>query len=76
MAPTLERHILRRRVRRLSIGIWIAAWLANGALAQKTLTWEEAKRQLEAVNPTLRAGQIGVQESRADEITSSGRTRT
>ena len=51
------------------MGIWIAAWMASGALAQKTLTWDEARRQLEAANPTLRAGQIGIQESRADEIT-------
>ena len=43
--------------------------MATGALAQKTLTWDEAKRELEAVNPTLRAGRIGIQESRADEIT-------
>jgi cobalt-zinc-cadmium efflux system outer membrane protein len=69
MELTLERPKLRRRIRHLSMGIWIAVWTANGGLAQKTLTWEDAKRQLEAVNPTLRAGQIGIQESRADEIT-------
>jgi len=33
------------------------------------LTWEEAKRQLLSNNPTLRAGQIGIGESRAEEIT-------
>jgi cobalt-zinc-cadmium efflux system outer membrane protein len=54
-----------RRTWCLSIGIWIA----GAAFAQKTLTWEEAKRELQAANPTLRAGQIGIQESRADEIT-------
>jgi cobalt-zinc-cadmium efflux system outer membrane protein len=43
--------------------------MASQAIAQKTLTWEEAKREFETVNPTLRAGQIAVQESRADEIT-------
>ncbi len=42
---------------------------ASGALGQKTLTWEEAKRELQAANPTLRAARIGIQESRADEIT-------
>ena len=55
--------------RRLTLGTWVAAWMASGALAQKTLTWEEAKRELQASNPTLRASQIGIQESRADEIT-------
>ena len=39
------------------------------ALAQKILTWEEAKQELKASNPSLRAGQIGIQESHAQEIT-------
>jgi len=44
--------------------------MATGALAQqKTLTWEQAKREFEAVNPNLRASRIGVQEARANEIT-------
>jgi cobalt-zinc-cadmium efflux system outer membrane protein len=60
---------MRCRFRRLSMGIWIAAWMATGALAQKTLTWDEAKREFEAANPTLRAGEIGIQESHAQEIT-------
>ena len=47
----------------------IVAWMPTVALAQKTLTWEEAKREFEAANPTLRAARIGIQESRADEIT-------
>ncbi len=47
----------------------LAAWLATGAWAQKTLTWEQAKVELEATNPNLRAARIGIQESRADEVT-------
>lgn len=43
--------------------------MASGALGQKTLTWAEAKREFQASNPTLRAAQIGVQESRAEETT-------
>jgi cobalt-zinc-cadmium efflux system outer membrane protein len=69
MEPNLERNLIRRRVRRLAITICIAVCTSAGALGQKTLTWEEAKRELEAANPTLRAARIGVQESRADEIT-------
>jgi cobalt-zinc-cadmium efflux system outer membrane protein len=39
------------------------------SFAQKILTWDDAKRELRASNPNLRAGEIGVQESRAQEIT-------
>jgi outer membrane protein, heavy metal efflux system len=39
------------------------------AFAQKILTWEEAKQELKASNPNLRAGQIGIQESHALETT-------
>jgi cobalt-zinc-cadmium efflux system outer membrane protein len=45
------------------------ACLAGPALAQKILSWDDAKRQMRATNPTLIAGRIGVDESRADEIT-------
>ncbi len=47
----------------------ITVWIAGAAFAQKTLSWEDARREFEASNPTLRAGQIGVQESRAMEVT-------
>jgi cobalt-zinc-cadmium efflux system outer membrane protein len=60
---------MRCRLRHLSMGIWIAAWMATGALAQKTLTWDEAKREFEAANPTLRAGEIGIEESHVQEVT-------
>ena len=59
-----------RRCWRLSRGIWIAAWTIGSVWAQqKTLTWEAAKAEFLAINPTMQAGQLGVQESRADEIT-------
>jgi outer membrane protein, heavy metal efflux system len=58
-----------RRHRRLSFVALLAAWLATGAWAQKTLTWEQAKLAFEAANPNLRAARVGIQESRADEIT-------
>jgi outer membrane protein, heavy metal efflux system len=47
----------------------LALCLAGSSFGQKTLTWEDAKRLLKQSNPTLRAGEIGIQESRADEIT-------
>jgi len=43
--------------------------LLKSACAQKGLTWREVRAKFEAANPTLRAGQIGIDESRAQEIT-------
>jgi len=37
--------------------------------APKPLTWEEVKARFETNNPTLRAGEIGIDESKANEIT-------
>jgi len=54
-------------------GVFLAALVALGATsqaqAQKALTWDEVKVRFEANNPTLGAGQIGVEESKANEIT-------
>jgi outer membrane protein, heavy metal efflux system len=58
-----------RLSRPLAHAIWAATWMASAAFGQKTLTWEQAKRELQSDNPTLRAGQIGIGESRAQEIT-------
>ena len=43
--------------------------LAGRACAQKAWTWDEVRARFEANNPTLHAGQIGVAESKANEIT-------
>jgi cobalt-zinc-cadmium efflux system outer membrane protein len=56
-------------VRRLCFGLVLTAVLAGGSFAQKALTWQEVRQKFEASNPTLRAGQIGIDESRATEIT-------
>jgi outer membrane protein, heavy metal efflux system len=45
--------------------------LGSSALAQKALTWQEVRAKFEAANPTLRAGQIGIDESRAQEVTAN-----
>ena len=37
--------------------------------AQQVLTWSQTKDQFRANNPTLLAGQVTIDESRADEIT-------
>jgi len=36
---------------------------------QQALTWEQIKERFQIVNPTLRAGQIGIQQSKAQEVT-------
>ncbi|MGO4882234.1 MAG: TolC family protein [Bryobacteraceae bacterium] len=43
------------------------AWAQTNA--QVTLTWQQVKDKFEADNPNLRAGQLNIQESKADEIT-------
>src|SRR5258708_29300632 len=53
----------------------VLAMLPCRALAQTpapapaALTWEQVRQRFEQNNPTLRAGQIGVEESKAQEIT-------
>jgi outer membrane protein, heavy metal efflux system len=47
----------------LTVGLAVPAW------AQKALTWDEVRAQFEKNNPTLRAGEIGIDESKAAEIT-------
>jgi cobalt-zinc-cadmium efflux system outer membrane protein len=60
---------MKRFLSRLCVGFFVAAALAESSFAQKALTWQEVRDKFEAANPTLRAGQIGVDESKAQEIT-------
>jgi cobalt-zinc-cadmium efflux system outer membrane protein len=54
--------------RRLCFGVVLSMILVGVTSAQKPLTWGEIRQRFEANNPTLRAGQIGIDESRANEI--------
>jgi cobalt-zinc-cadmium efflux system outer membrane protein len=56
-------------VSRLCLGLVLTAILAQCGLAQAALTWQEVRDKFEAANPTLQAGQIGVDESKAQEVT-------
>ena len=60
---------MRRFLSHLCVGLFATAVLAQSGFAQKPLTWQEVRERFEAANPTLRAGQIGVDESKAQEIT-------
>jgi cobalt-zinc-cadmium efflux system outer membrane protein len=53
----------------LCCGLFLAAFLAQSCFAQTALTWAEIRDRFKAANPILRAGQIGIDESRAQEIT-------
>jgi cobalt-zinc-cadmium efflux system outer membrane protein len=43
--------------------------LAKQAEAQKAMTWDEVRTKFEANNPTLGAGKLNIDESKANEIT-------
>jgi outer membrane protein, heavy metal efflux system len=60
---------MRWLVRSVCGGLFLTAIFAGSACAQKALTWQEVRDRFEAANPSLRAGQIGLDESRAQEIT-------
>src|SRR5271166_1510203 len=47
----------------------IAGLFASVAFAQTPLTWQQVKDKFEATNPTLKAAQLNIDESRAAEIT-------
>ena len=60
---------MRRFITGVCLGALFVAVFAPVAKAQKPFTWDEVKARFEANNPTLRAGQIGIDESKASEIT-------
>jgi outer membrane protein, heavy metal efflux system len=54
---------------RLCLGLLLSVTFAASGRAQTALTWQEVRDKFEAANPTLKAGQIGIDESKAEEIT-------
>jgi outer membrane protein, heavy metal efflux system len=60
---------MKRFLSCLCLGLFAAAVFAESGFAQKPLSWQEVRDKFEAANPTLRAGQIGIDESKAQEIT-------
>ena len=54
----------------MSLFLLVAACcLGEESFAQQPLTWREVRAKFEAVNPTLLAARIGIDETRAQEIT-------
>jgi outer membrane protein, heavy metal efflux system len=60
---------MRQSIRHLQIGFLLGGCLCHAAFAQTSLTWQQVKEKFEADNPNLRAGQLNIQESKANEIT-------
>jgi cobalt-zinc-cadmium efflux system outer membrane protein len=58
-----------RLVWRAGVGCVLVTSIAATAAAQTVLTWLDVRARLQATNPTLLAGQIGIDESRATETT-------
>jgi cobalt-zinc-cadmium efflux system outer membrane protein len=64
---------MQRSIRHLRIWFLAGICLSHAAFAQTApqtpLTWQQVKDKFEAANPNLRAGELNIQESKADEIT-------
>ena len=59
---------MRPSIRRLEVQLLILCCLCQATLAQSPLTWQQVREKFEAANPSLRAGELNVQESKAQEI--------
>jgi cobalt-zinc-cadmium efflux system outer membrane protein len=61
---------MRRLCWRWYIGLLLAAaCVGQTTTPQRALTWQETQQKFRATNPTLLAGEVTIDESRADEIT-------
>ncbi len=45
------------------------AFCSSFSFAQQAFTWQQIREKFDATNPTLRAGQLGIEQSRAAEVT-------
>jgi cobalt-zinc-cadmium efflux system outer membrane protein len=60
---------MRRFIIAICLGVLATAFWPPPSEAQKSFTWDEVKARFETNKPTLRAGRIGIDESKANEIT-------
>src|SRR5262249_42286860 len=54
---------------RLGFGLLIMGCLSRELGAQQAFTWDQVRDKFESSNPVLRAGEINIEESKAQEIT-------
>jgi cobalt-zinc-cadmium efflux system outer membrane protein len=52
-----------------SIGVLAACFCATSGFSQTALTWQEVRDRFQNTNLALRAAQIGIEESKAQEVT-------
>jgi len=62
---------MRRLFVRFVLGFVLVCCMTQGSFAQQALTWQQVRSKFIAVNPTLLAGRLGIEESRAQEITAN-----
>lgn len=60
---------MRSFFKRLCLAILLLTGLTRTAFCQQALIWEQVRSKFEAANPTLKAAQSNIDESRASEIT-------
>jgi cobalt-zinc-cadmium efflux system outer membrane protein len=60
---------MANRMRTMFVRAFLAAVSVDCGLAQQALTWPDVRGKFEAANPTLLAARIGIDESKASEIT-------
>jgi len=56
-------------MRRVRLGLVLPLCLGHSVFAQQSYTWQQMREKFIATNPTLQAARIGIDESRAEEIT-------
>ena len=64
----MNKAIIRTRMGQIGI-VLAAGLLPAAAFAQTALTWQQLVQKFEAMNPTLKATQLNIDESRAAETT-------
>jgi outer membrane protein, heavy metal efflux system len=64
----MRRESIRARIGQLGC-VLAAGMLPAAAFAQTVFTWQQIAQKFEATNPTLKANQLNIDESRAAEIT-------
>jgi outer membrane protein, heavy metal efflux system len=60
---------MRCFLRGVGLAVLLLSATASRAQAPQPLTWDEVRTRFEANNPTLAAGVLGIDESKAEEIT-------
>jgi len=58
-----------RLIGRGTVALFLMGAGGASAFAQQAYTWEQIRTRFETTNPTLRAGELNIDESKADEIT-------